>query len=428
MRSGTSTGPEATVGSGAGTALYYFPAVITPTFNVRAGHPDFLDLDWERSIVDWTHARLMDLPKGISRHEVRFVGYDEGIYAIKELPREPARAEWANLRWLESVAGPAVQGAGYVVREGADPTEEWSTAVITRYLDHSFSYRELLEGVGFGKRRNQMLNAFAALLVELHLLGLFWGDCSLSNVLYQFDADSIACTLVDTETAEVHEFGLSDGQRQLDLEIMVTNVAGGMADIAAAGGRDVDEADLSLGEHIADRYTALWEELHRKETIGQNERWRITERIAALNALGFEVDDVTIQTTDAGSRLRFGLRVGSRRYHRNRLEELTGIWTSEQKARTILGDLQYFLAHQQDGQTATGKAVGVTRWRVNVFERWLARVREASPESSDPLQSYCDFLHHRFVLSREAGHDVGNEAAFDHWIEAGRPGYELPEP
>ena len=79
--------------------------MIKPSLNVRAGHPDFLDLDWESSIRDWTHPRLMDLPKGISRHEVRFVGYDEGIYAIKELPGRPAQSEWDNLRWLESVNG-----------------------------------------------------------------------------------------------------------------------------------------------------------------------------------------------------------------------------------------------------------------------------------------------------------------------------------
>ena len=367
----------------------------------------------------------LSLPKGISRHEVRFVGYDEGIYAIKELPRNPARAEWSNLRWLESVGGPAVTAAGYVVREGADPTEEWSTAVITRYLDHSFSYRELLEGPGFGRRRNQMLNAFAALLVELHLLGLYWGDCSLSNVLYQYDADSIAATLVDTETSEVHDLGLSAGQRVMDIEVMVTNVAGGMADIAAAAGRDIEEADLGLGEDIASRYYALWDQLHREESIGQNERYLITERIQGLNGLGFEVDDVTIQTGDAGERIRFNLRVANRRFHRNRLQELTGIWTSEQKARTILGDLHYFLANQHDGYSPTGKAVGAVQWRVGVFEPWLERVRDASPTDADPLQAFCDFLHHRFVLSRDAGHDVGNEAAFVDWVERHRPGYEL---
>jgi hypothetical protein len=399
--------------------------VIKPSLNVRAGHPDFLDLDWESSIRDWTHPRLMDLPKGISRHEVRFVGYEEGIYAIKELPRRPAQSEWDNLRWLESVDGPSVIGTGYVTRDGVDPSEEWSTAVITKYLDHSFSYRELLQGPGFGSRRNQMLDAFAALLAELHTLGFYWGDCSLSNVLYQYDADSIAATLVDTETAEVHELGLSNGQREWDLELMVTNVAGGMADIAALAGTDIDEADLDLGEDIAERYRGLWGELRREESIGPDERYRITERIRALNELGFEVDDVTLDPTGEGDALRFKLRVGSRRFHRNRLQELTGLWTSEKQARTILGDLQYFMSHEADTESATGKAVGAVRWRVGVFEPWLRRVREVSPDETDPLQAYCDFLHHRFVMSRAAGRDLGNNAAFDDWVRRGLPGYDL---
>jgi hypothetical protein len=399
--------------------------VIKPSLKVRADHPDFLDLDWDSSIAGWTHPRIMDLPKGISRHEVRFVGYDEGIYAIKELPRRPARSEWENLRWLESVDGPAVIGAGYVVREGVDPTEEWSTAVITRYLDHSFSYRELLEGPGFGRRRDQMLDAFAALLAELHILGLYWGDCSLSNVLYQYDADAISATLVDTETAEVHEGGLSNGQREMDLDVMITNVAGGMADIAAGAGQDVDEADLGLGVDIAERYRGLWEELHRAEYVGATERYRINERIRALNELGFEVDDVSIEAPGEDSRARFSLRVGSRRFHRNRLMELTGIWATEEQARTVLRDLQYYQAHQKLGESPTGKSVGAMQWRIGVFEPWLERIRDASPSETDPVQAYCDFLHHRFNLSRGAGRDVGNEAAFDDWVAAGRPGYEV---
>jgi hypothetical protein len=117
--------------------------------------------------------------------------------------------------------------------------------------------------------------------------------------------------------------------------------------------------------------------------------------------------------------------VGTRRFHRNRLQELTGLWTSEKQARTILGDLQYFLAAQDDGDSATGKAVGAIRWRVGVFEAWLDRIREVSPVEVDPLQAYCDFLHHRFVLSLAAERDVGNNATFDDWVAQGRPGYDL---
>jgi len=353
------------------------------------------------------------------------VGYDEGIYAIKELPRNPARAEWDNLRWLESVNGPSVMAVGYVVRESVDPGEEWSTAVITRYLDHSFSYRELLQGPGFGRRRDQMLDAFAALLTELHIIGLYWGDCSLSNVLYQYDADAIATTLVDTETAEVREHGLTEGQREMDLDVMITNVAGGMADIAAAAGKDIDEADLALGEDIAGRYRALWEELHRPEHIGQDERYRITQRIRALNELGYEVDDVALASEDDGAQFRFTLRVGSRRYHRNQLQELTGIWTSEKQARDILGDLHYYLAQQETDQTASGKAVGAIRWRVGVFEPLLEQIRSLPPNVEDPVQAYTDFLHHRFVMSQDAGRDVGNDVAFADWVERGQPGLGL---
>lgn len=411
--------------SGEGPGALLSRAVVKPILNVRSGHPDFLDLDWTSSIRDWNHHRLMDLPKGISRHEVRFVGYREGIYVIKELPRRPAQAEWDNLRWLESVEGPAVIGTGYVVREGVDPSEEWSTAVITKYLDHSFSYRELLQGPGFGKRRNQMLDAFAALLAELHILGLYWGDCSLSNVLYQYDADSIATTLVDTETAEVHEHGLSDGQREMDLEVMITNVAGGMADIAASAGGEIDAADLALGEDIAARYRGLWKELHRRENVGPNERYRITETIHSLNELGFEVDDVVLDPTEDGGNLRFNLRVGSRRFHRNRLRELTGIWATEKQARTILGDLQYFLALQDDPESPTDKSIGAVRWRVGVFEPMLERIRLLDPNAGNPVQAYCDFLHHRYVMSAAAGYDVGNDVAFEDWIGHGQPGYEL---
>ncbi|MDH5373788.1 MAG: DUF4032 domain-containing protein, partial [Acidimicrobiia bacterium] len=44
---------------------------------------------------------------------------------------------------------------------------------------------------------------------------------------------------------------------------------------------------------------------------------------------------------------------------------------------------------------------------------------------ADPVQAYCDILHHRFVLSSEAGHDVGTEAAVEDWFATGQPGYPL---
>ncbi len=383
---------------------------------IRPGHPDFLDLPWDEPLATWSTSRVVELPRGISRHEVRFVAYDDGIYAVKELPERAARRDYEILRYLEEVDGPAVRAVGLVTRRDPDPTVEQSAALITRYLDHSFSYRELLEGAGFGERRTQMLDAFASLLVELHLAGCFWGDCSLSNTLYRWDADAIETRMVDAETAEIYD-ELTDGQRAYDLDIMIENVAGGMADIAAEHGIAAENADLQLGEDIAGRYRSLWDELAAVWVVGPDERYKIEERVERLNELGFDVEEVVVSSRR--ERLELRVKVGGRDFHRRRLRELTGVEAGEGQARQILADLYYFQANRAPGVPSHLAAV---RWRIEAFEPMLARLT-AIPEVDDPVQAYCDLLRHRYLLSVEAHQDVGTETAFDDWLAAGRPGY-----
>lgn len=383
---------------------------------IRPTHPDFLDLPWDEPIATWSTPRIVDLPRGISRHEVRFVGYADAIYAIKELPEQAARRDYEVLRFLEEVDGPSVRAVGLVTRRHPDPSAEQSAALITRYLDHSFSYRELLQGPGFGERRTQMLDAFASLLVELHLAGCFWGDCSLSNTLYRWDADAIETRMVDAETAEIRD-QLTDGQREYDLAIMIENVAGGMADIAAEHGIALEDADLHLGEDIAGRYRALWDELASVWVVGPDERYKIEDRVQRLNDLGFDVEEVVVSSRR--ERLELRVKVGGRDFHRRRLRELTGVEAGEGQARQILADLYYFQATRASDVTPPVAAV---RWRVEAFEPMLARLA-AIPEVDDPIQAYCDLLRHRYLLSVEANQDVGTEAAFEDWLAAGRPGY-----
>ncbi len=392
------------------------------TITIRPGHPDFLDLDWTQNLEDWDTPRIVDLPRGISRHVVRFVSYRQGLYAVKELPTALAHRDYEVLRELESKGAPAVMPIGLIDNRNVDPTAEASAALITKYEDYSFSFRELLEGPGFGQRRNQMLDAFASLLVELHTLGCFWGDCSLSNTLYRFDAESIETIMVDAETAAMFET-LTNGQREEDLEIMIINVAGGMADIAAERGIDLDDADLSLGEDIADRYRGLWAELTDSPTIGSDERYRISERVQRLNELGFDVQEIDLQPSEGGQRVQMKVRVGGRTYHRVKLKELTGVDALENQARQILDDLYYFQAKTHTEET-TLKALTSVQWRVGEFEPMLRRLEELGNEI-DPIQAYCDLLHFRYVKSVEAGQDVGTEAAFSAWLESGRPGYPV---
>ena len=267
-----------------------------------------------------------------------------------------------------------------------------------------------------------MLDAFAGLLVELHLGGCFWGDCSLSNVLYRYDAAAIEAVMVDAETSRLYD-RLSTGQQREDLEIMTVNVAGEMADIAAEHGFDLDDADLALGSDIASRYWSLWKELDSDLVIGPFDRYRIRQRIAKLNDLGFAVEDVDLEPIDGGERVRLRTRVGGRTFHSQRLRNRTGIDASENQARAILSDITYHTAKDHHPTQAT-KDVAAVRWRIGVYEPLLVRIAEERTED-DPVQAFCDFLNHRYELASKQGRDVSNDEAMASWIEAGFPGYPL---
>ena len=387
---------------------------------VRAGHPDFLDLPWARSIVEWPDEHFVDLPRGPSRHEVRFVPYEQGIYVVKELPSAAARQDYEVLRALETRDVTTAIPVGIIEGRYPDPGAERSATLITRYLEHTFSYQELLQGHGFGARREQMLDAFAGLLVELHLAGCFWGDCSLANVLYRYDAETIEPIMVDAETSVLRE-SLSDGQREEDLEIMIMNVAGGMADIAAAHDLSIDQADLMLGEDIAERYRNLWRELTGTLLIAPEEGFKITDKIQRLNELGFDVDEVDLIPADGGRRLRMKVKVGGRNFHSAKLHRLTGVEALERQARQVLSDLHYYQC-LVGARTTTGKEVAAVQWRVGIFEPMLERLR-AMADIQDPIQAYCAVLHHRYLKSCESGRDVGTETAFQDWLAVGRPDY-----
>lgn len=390
----------------------------TPYIHTRSEDPDFVDLDWSQPINKWTTDRLVEMPEGIHRHEVVFVAYREGIYVIKELPPHLARHEFDILRQMEEVTRHTARAAGYVERPWVARDREWAAAVITRYVSHAFPYRDLLSGIGFGHRRDALLDAFAGLLVELHLAGFYWGDCSLSNILYRWDASSIEAVMIDAETSRIYE-NLSLGQRLEDLAIMELNVAGEMADIAAERGADLDDADLFLGEEISQRYHSLWHELTTSLIVTAGDHFRIRQRIDRLHGLGFAVEDIDLIPVDNGTNVKIRVKVGGRQYHSERLRQMTGIDISENQARVILTDLAYHEA-KFGRSSATGKAVAAMQWRASVFEPLILRISELLP-GRDPYQAYCDYLAFRLDMATERERDVSNDEAFAKWEKEGFP-------
>jgi hypothetical protein len=391
-----------------------------PSFQLvaRTGHPGFLDLQWELPLEEWQSERLVSLIRGISRHVVRFVDYDGRLYALKELPERPARREYSLLRRLESEGLPVVEAVGLVTGR----QDDLDAVLITRHLDYSLPYRTLFAGRAIPDLRTHLLNAFAELLTRLHLRGFFWGDCSLSNTLFRRDAGALSAYLVDAETGELHD-RLSDGQRAYDLELAHVNVIGELLDVEAEVGLPPDLDPDQTGAEVVARYEALWAELTREESFGAEERFKLDERLHRLNALGFDVEEIQLDATRDGYRLRLDPHVVEPGHHRHRLLRLTGLDAQENQARRMLNDVARYreALERREGRTVS-ESVAASRWREEVFEPTVAAVPEVLWGRLPAAEVFHQVLEHRWFLSEQAGKDVGIEKAVRAYVES-----ELPQ-
>jgi hypothetical protein len=400
------------------------PVVGFPHLRVRGSDERLLDLPWELPLGEWPSdtIRFKQLPVGPSRHLVRFLCIDDRVFALKELPLKVARREFEVLRHLEGLGLPAVRALGL-----SEAPERNDAVLITEYLDHSLQYRRLMMRfpIGPGPYRSRLLDAMAWLLVDLHRAGVYWGDCSLANTLFRRDGDKIQAFLVDAETSEIHP-SLSDGQRGYDLDILVENVAFGLADLAAFQNRDADlEEAIPAAESVRDRYVALWDELHQEPKLQPGDRFAVRQRIRRLNDLGFAVDEISLEPTSDGAAMRLRMALSNRRFHARELERLTGLAALEGQARLLLNDLREYrvwLEFYDRRPVSEDEAAG--RWVRDVLEPSLARLIPVIGPDRDPLQAYCDVLEEKWIQSERAGRDVGLDAAIASYVAGGAPAPE----
>lgn len=387
-----------------------------PIISLRAGHPDFLDLPWDRPLGEWQDNcnRLVQLPRGLSRHPVVFVSYRNEIYALKELPPGLAEKEYEVLRAMEEDRLPVVAPAGYVKTKTQAGGE--AGVLITCYLDHSLPYHQLFMRRSLARYRDHLLDAMASLIVQLHLAGVFWGDCSLSNALFRRDAGRLQAYLVDAETSEMHET-ISDGMRQHDLDIMEENVGGALADLAAMAALPADFPVFETGAYIRQRYESLWAEINREEIVDQDERYRIQERIRALNALGFSVDQVELRAKEGGEQLRLRAFVTDRNFHQDLLHALTGLDVEEMQARHMVNEIQSLKATiSKSHNRSTPLSVAAYYWLNEVYLPILEKLQPYIDEKTDPAELYCQLLEHKWYLSEKAKGDVGHQAALEDFL------------
>ncbi|MCU1513152.1 MAG: hypothetical protein JWO10_242 [Microbacteriaceae bacterium] len=376
--------------------------------------PALLDLPWQLPLDTWPEDVIAALPKGISRHLVRFVHLSGYVIAIKETTAELARREYDMLRALQKLDVPCVDPLAVITNRTDDDGNELAAVLVTRHLRFSLPYRAIYSQTLRPDTATWLVDALAVLLVRLHIIGLFWGDVSLSNTLFRRDAGAFAAYLVDAETGKLYD-GLSNGQRENDLEIARVNIAGELLDLAAGGRLDeeVDPVDVSNG--IVAAYRSLWTELTGSESFSSSERWRINERVERLNELGFDIEELAIRTDDSGSQVRIQPKVVDAGHHQRRLLRLTGLDAQENQARRLLNDL--------DSYTATYKKKGADEemvaheWLAQVFEPVVRAIPRDLKGRLEPAEVFHQLLDHRWYLSQNEERDVPLAEAVSSYVE-----------
>lgn len=366
--------------------------------------PNLLDLPWNVPLELWPDDSIVALPKGISRHLVRFAHLSGFVVAIKETSAELAQREYDMLRTLQRMDIPCVDPVAVITNRTADDGEALESVLVTRHLKFSLPYRALYSQTLRPDTATRLVDAAAVLLVRLHIIGFFWGDVSLSNTLFRRDAGAFAAYLVDAETGKLYSGGLSNGQRENDLEIARVNIAGELLDLQA-GGRLQDDADpLEISNGIVAQYRTLWKELTASEEFASSERWRINQRVERLNDLGFDIEELAIKTDTTGTQVRIQPKVVDAGHHTRRLIRLTGLDAGENQARRLLNDL--------DSYVATFVAEGVDEemaaheWLARVFEPVIRAIPRELQGRLEPAEVFHQLLDHRWFISQNEKRDV----------------------
>jgi len=376
--------------------------------------PGLLDLPWHLPLEVWPDDTIAALPKGISRHLVRFVHLSGYVVAIKETSAELARKEYEMLRTLQRLDIPCVDPVAVITNRTTGAAEALESALVTRHLKFSLPYRALFSQSLRPDTATRLVDALAVLLVRLHIVGFFWGDVSLSNTLFRRDAGAFAAYLVDAETGQLYD-GLSNGQRENDLEIARVNIAGELFDLQA-GGKMADEVDpIAISDGIVAQYRTLWKELTGSEEFDSSERWRINQRVQRLNDLGFDIEELAIKTDETGTQVRIQPKVVDAGHHSRRLLRLTGLDAQENQARRLLNDLDsYTVAF---GKKAMDEETVAHEWAARVFEPVIRAIPKDLKGRLEPAEMFHQLLDHRWYLSQNEGRDVPLAEAVSSYVE-----------
>ena len=375
------------------------------SLQITASRPEtaLLDLPWSTPLEDWPEDLLAALPRGISRHTVRFVKLGQRVLAVKETRNHYAFREYELLRRLGRLDVPCVTPVA-VVDGRTDPDgNPLECCIITEHLPFSLPYRAVFSQSVRPDTSAKLIDAAAVLIVRLHLVGFYWGDVSLSNILFRRDAGGFAAYLVDAETGDIHE-QLTRGQREYDVDLARTNIIGELFDLEAGGLIDEDIDLIAIGDSLVDRYNELWATLTEVETYPADERWRVDERIRRLNEVGFDIEELSIAQDPSGNVVKIQPKVVDAGHHARRLLRLTGLDVEDQQARRLLNDMDSWRLHT--GMEHEPDQIVAHSWLVDSFQPTIDAIPRELHGKLAPAQLYHEVLDHRWYRSVAEGRDI----------------------
>ncbi len=377
--------------------------------------PALLDLPWELPLREWPDEFIAALPRGISRHVVRFVHLSGKIIAIKEIGETSAHHEYETLRDLNRKGASCVEPLAVISNRYDANGKELTAVLVTRHLPYSLPYRAVFGQSGMRQDTiNRLTDALSVLMVKLHLLGFYWGDVSLSNTLFRRDAEEFAAYLVDAETGEIHE-NLSAKKREYDIDVARTNIIGELLDLQAGGILDEDFDAIHIGNRFLERYMMLWNELTEEESFDATERWRVENRIRRLNELGFDVGELNIEADSEGARISIQPKVVDSGHFARKVMRLTGLDVEEAQARRIINDIEQF--RTLTGQKNTTLEIVAHQWISDVYQPTIQAIPRELRGKLEPAQIFHEVLDHRWYIGENVGHDVLMRDAVKSYIE-----------
>lgn len=383
-------------------------------------------LPWGIPLEEWPkpehHVQILTIRRGESRHQVIFVEANGRHYAIKETSPSAAEKEITVFQELQRRRCRTLEPVGWVVTRGepiavgevaghpvymSGDTGYCITRLAERVLPQSILYR-----YPFTDENKRLLwNAIAELLFNLHESGVYWGDPSLANILMDLSGQRLTAVMADAETAEVVSGELDEGLRRQDLDAFVESLQWQAEDIRIA--RDLPEEQTPItssdAEYLLSRYAGLRADKHRArltlDTIF-SQVLDVNRRVDQLNELGYGV-----------------LKLGIRALRPVQTSIETGLDSIESIVpSTVLSPVLGSAPAEEPRGDRGDRDVEVATLRPGWYVQRLRELLGAHIPRLYARRIYHHINVHKWVMSEQAGHDVGMDTAARDWYQ----NYHLP--